>query len=67
VSPDLIVVGGGVVDNRPDIVPPAVREMEVLLHDFVKSPRVVISQLGRDVGTLGAAAAAWNLVDGKAR
>lgn len=66
VSPDLIVVGGGVVDNRPDIVPPAVREMEVLLHDFIKSPRIVISQLGREVGTLGAAAAAWNLVDGKA-
>jgi predicted NBD/HSP70 family sugar kinase len=63
VSPDVIVLGGGVIDNRPDVVPRAVREMEVLLHDFIKSPRVLVSQLGREIGTLGAAAAAWNLVD----
>lgn len=60
-SPDVIVVGGGVVDHRPEIVPPAIRDMEIMLHDFVVPPRVVTSSFGREVGILGAAAAAWKL------
>lgn len=60
-SPDMIVVGGGVVDHRPEIVPPAVVEMKRMLHNFVTPPRVVTSELGREVGVMGAAAAAWRL------
>ena len=63
VSPDVIVIGGGVVDHRPDIVPPAIREMVTLLNDFVAPPRVMTSELGAEVGILGAAAVAWQLRD----
>lgn len=66
-SPDIIVVGGGVVDHRPDIVPPAIREMEVMLHGFVVPPRILSSELGREVGILGAAAAAWQVRDERVR
>jgi predicted NBD/HSP70 family sugar kinase len=62
-SPDRIVVGGGVVDHRPDIVSPAIREMEMMLHGFVVPPLVATSEFGREVGILGAAAAAWQLRD----
>ncbi len=65
-SPDAIVVGGGVMDHRPDLLPPAVRVMDAMLHDFVTLPRVVPSELGPEMGILGAAAAAWNLLDGAA-
>jgi fructokinase len=60
-SPDRIVIGGGVVDHRPDIVPPAIRVMEEMLHGFMVPPGVATSQFGREVGILGAAAAAWQL------
>jgi glucokinase len=63
ISPDTILLGGGVIDHRPDIVPPAIREMDVMLHDFVVPPRVLTSEFGREVGVLGAAAAAWQLRD----
>lgn len=59
-SPDVIALGGGVIDHRPDIVPPAVAVMKKLLTTFVVPPRMVVSALGREVGILGAAAAAWN-------
>ena|SRR5579884_1748926 len=61
-SPDAIVVGGGVLDHRPELLPPATRTMMVMLNDFVTPPRVLLSELGPEMGVLGAAAAAWNLV-----
>lgn len=60
-SPDTIAIGGGVVDHRPDIVRPAVEVMNTMLNGFVVPPRVLTSKLGREVGILGAAAAAWQL------
>jgi predicted NBD/HSP70 family sugar kinase len=63
-SPDAIVVGGGVVDHRPDIVGPAIDFMREMLGTFVTPPEVTQSALGRDVGILGAAAAAWQLCEG---
>src|SRR5579884_252718 len=60
-SPRVIVLGGGVIDHRLDIVPPAIREMEIMLEGFVPRPRVMISELGKEVGILGAAAAAWKI------
>lgn len=62
-SPDRIVLGGGVIDHRPELLQPSARHMEAMLHDFVVPPKVTISDLGREVGILGAAAAAWHLHD----
>jgi glucokinase len=63
-SPDTIVLGGGVVDHHREIVPPALREMHLMLNDFVAPPRIRISELGSAVGLLGAAALAWSIARG---
>ena len=62
-SPDAIVVGGGVVDHRPDIVPPAAKVMKEMVGEHFFTPKAYVSTLGRDVGLLGAAASAWQLRD----
>lgn len=65
-SPDMIVLGGGLVEAMPDIYLEAVRESTVrrVLPAYHGSYEIVAAELEDDAGVLGAAAWAWRKAQG---
>jgi glucokinase len=57
-APDVVVLGGGLVEEMPELFVECVRETanERVMSSFVGSFRVVVAQLGDEAAVMGAAA-----------
>lgn len=57
-APDVVVLGGGLVEEMPDLFVECVREAanERVMSSFVDSFRIVVAKLGDDAAVMGAAA-----------
>lgn len=63
-GPDVVVLGGGLVEAMPDLILPAVEKAarKFVLPSFVDSFKVVAAKLGDDATVLGAAAWAREVI-----
>ena len=64
VAPDVVILGGGLVEEMPDLFVDTVTEVanERVMSSFVGSFQVVLAKLGDDAGVMGAAAWAQRTV-----
>ena len=63
-DPELLVIGGGLTRLGAVLLDPALATMRELVQEqMVDSVRVEVSQLGEEIGVLGAAARAFAGVD----
>jgi fructokinase len=60
-SPEAIILGGGVM-QRQELFPLIQARVAELLNGYLEAPRIVVPQLGRRSGALGAIALAEVLV-----
>lgn len=67
-APDVVVLGGGLVEEMPDLFVDGVREAanQRVMSSFVGSFRVVVAKLGDEAAVMGAAAWARKVATGAA-